>query len=284
VKNSISTKKVSRAPIVTQHNNFPLKKIERTCALFCVIMPNRLQSEIDNVKKFQTVVGSLTSVLLLLTLSAGSTLATTWNEPILAQSAPTDPNAPTDTPIPVRSDDRNNNNNLWWLLTLIPIGGLVWASSRSRRQDPASDVITIPSPVPNVPVSSIDPLLLNGRAPQRDLVDANSPVESDLQRANGLADLDPVTFQSANSAVPPARDSGRRGEPLVTTPSVAVPIDDRSTQSAVVVEELTIRHETSKMPLTSVPEPDRHPSDRIRLLEERLVVDRHKRKAGEVRP
>jgi Domain of unknown function (DUF2382) len=231
-------------------------------------MPNRLQSEIDNVKKFQPIGGSLASVLLLLTLSALSTVATTWNEPILAQSAPTDPQ------LPVRGDDRQNNN-LWWLLILIPIGGVLWASSRSRRQNPQDDATVTPPIVPNMPVSSIDPVLSDGSASQPDRVDPNLVVERERQRVRGLAD-DAATLSSANG-------NGHPQDPLVTTPPVVVPIDARSTRSTVVGEEFTINHDkTPEMPLAAVPEPDRHLIEHIQLLEERLIVDRRNRKVGEV--
>ena len=225
------------------------------------------------MKKFQPLGGSLASVLILLTLSALPMLATTWNEPLLAQSTPTDPNAPTDTPIPVGSDDRHNN--LWWLLILIPVGGIVWASSRSRRHNPEVDATVTPPIVPNVPLSSVAPVLLDGTAPDRDRVDPNLVVARERQRANGLTDRDAVIVPSANG-------NSRTKEPLVTTPLVVVPIDQRSTQSAVVGEELIMNHEIPKTPLARASEPDGHLTKQIRLLEERLVVDRHKRKVGEV--
>lgn len=245
-------------------------------------MSNRLQIEIDNVKKFQPIGGLLASVLLLLTLSALSTLATTWNEPILAQSAPLDPNSPSDTPIPVRVDDRNNNN-LWWLLILIPVGGLVWSSSRSRRQDSAIDTTVTPPIVPIRAVSSVDPLLLGGSAPQQDRVDPNLVVERERQRANDSTERDPVVLPLANGVTLPASSNGRTKEPLPATPPVMVPIDTHSIQSAVTIQELTVRHdEIPAAPLAGAPEPNRHPTEHIRLLEERLVVDRLKRKVGEV--
>lgn len=220
------------------------------------------------MKKFQPIGGSPASVLLLLILSAMITLAITWNEPILAQSASTDPNAPTDTPIPVRVDDRNNN--LWWLLILIPVGGAIWALSRSRRQNPEIDATIVPPIVPNIPVSSVDPAMLDGRATQSNGADANSLVERDRQRASSLADREPVTLESTNG-------NGRDRELEVTNlPAAPVNLDERSTQSRIVSEK------TSAMPLTPAPEPDRHLTERIQLLGERLVVDRHKRKVGEI--
>jgi stress response protein YsnF len=221
------------------------------------------------VKKFLTIGGSLASVLLLLTLSAMPTLATTWNEPILAQSAPTNPNAPTDTPIPVRVDDRNNN--LWWLLILIPVGGLVWAVSRSRRQNNAIVEPVSPPLVPSIPpVSSIDPVSLDGRAPQSDRADENSLVERDRQHVNGSTEIAPVMFSAANR-------TGRDREAQVTTPA-----DYRSTQARFVTTESTFYHAEPTVGSVRDAEPDKQPAERIRLLEERLVVERHKRKVGEV--
>ncbi len=222
------------------------------------------------MNKFPTIGGSLASVLLWLTLSALPTLATTWNEPILAQSAPTDPNAPTDTPIPVRVDDRNDNNRLLWLLILIPVVGAIWMLSRSRRQHPEVDATVTPPIVPTIPVSSIDPAMLDGRVRHSDEADANSLIERDRERANGLADRESMMPEPANGA-------GRDRDLQVTTPPVApVNLDEHSAQSRIVSEK------TSVMPLTRAPEPDRHPTERIQLLGERLVVDRHQRKVGEI--
>ncbi len=265
-----------RSTLLLFNNNFRSKKIERTCALSAPPCINRLQIGIDNVKKFQPIGGSLASVLMLLTLSAMLTLVTTWHEPILAQSAPIDPNAPTDTPIPVRVDDRNNNR-LWWLLILIPVGGLVWAVSRSRRQNPETDIAATQPLVPNIPASSVDPVMLDGRAPQSDLADVNSLFERDRQHASGLVERDPMTIQSATGVTHPASDRGRDRDPQVTTPLAApVTVDARSTQSMLVGEE------TARVQLVPVPEPDRGLTEHVRLLQERLVIDRHKRKVGEV--
>jgi hypothetical protein len=223
------------------------------------------------MKKFQPIGGSLASVLLLLTLSAMPTLATTWNESIFAQSAPANPNAPTDTPIPVRVDDRQNN--LWWLLILIPVGGLVWAVSRSRRQERQIDDTVAPQIVPSLPVTTVDPVLLNGRAPQPE---ANSIVERDRELPNRLADPAPVVLPPTNELAHPIDGNGHAKDPVVTTASPGVAVDARSTPAELIVTE------TSKMPLSHAPEPDRQLTEEIRLLEERLVVDRHKRKVGEV--
>jgi Domain of unknown function (DUF2382) len=212
------------------------------------------------MNKFQTIGGSLASVLLLLTLSAMPTLATTWNGQVLAQLAPANPNAPSAPPLPVRVDDRQNN--LWWLLILIPVGGLVWAVSRTRRQDP--QIEPTPQNTSSLPVTTVDRLLLDGRAPQRDRTNAKSIVTREREVSN-VAAPEPVVLPPPNVLAHAIDGNGHTQESVVA-------VDDRSTPSALV----------SEMPLSCALEADRQLTAQIRLLEERLVVDRHKRKVGEV--
>jgi Domain of unknown function (DUF2382) len=244
-----------------------------------------LQIGIDNVKKFPNIGGLLAYIVLLLTLSTIPQLVAlpTW-----AQAAPANPNAPTDTPMPVQNDAPNNNNYLWWLL-LIPAGGLLWALSNSSRRQSTVEPSISTSSVPSSPVNSIDPVLLDGRAPQSLQLDA-SKVMGNSDRVGSDVPISPVEplLLDERATQPASNDRNRVSE--IPFASVApVPMADSTPRLARGTEERTgvsySRQQPSAVPLGERPSnslADRQPAAPLRLLEERLVVDLHKRKVGEI--
>jgi hypothetical protein len=232
------------------------------------------------VKKIPNIGGSLTYIVLLLTLSTSPQLVAipTW-----AQAAPTTPNTPTDTPIPVRNDVPNNNA-LWWLL-LIPVGGVLWAMSRSSRRQS-----TVAQPTNNnSPVNSIDPVFLDGRAPQSQPLDAATVMGKSRQVVSdgSIAPIEPQLLK--DGATQTLSSNGRDRVPEVPfAPIESLPVADSTPGLASVTERTVVSH-SHQQPLESTLDQrrsndlaDRLPAAQIQLLEERLVVDTHKRKVGEV--
>ncbi len=204
------------------------------------------------MKKSSNIGGSVVAVALLLTLMASAPVAVNaWDgQPLLAQTPPTDPNVPTDTPIPVQTS-ASNDRYLWWLL-LIPAALLAWAISRSRSKSVAisSERSDASDRQPSRTTAAVGNL--NGHAPQ--LLPA-----VDRDRA----------------AVPPSVATTGAVAPLAASERT-----DRPAPTPSVGAEVATMTDRASRP--TAPTSDRLHVERVQLLSERAVVERHQHKVGEI--
>lgn len=229
------------------------------------------------MKKSQNIGESLAYLVVMLALG------TIWQlvpVPTWAQAAPANQNTPTDTPIPVRTDDRSNNNNLWWLL-LIPAGGLLWAlSGSSRRKSTVEPTVNAPM-VPTIPVTSVDPALDVPSPQSRSLAAETLPENNHHQTVTDIP-VPPVPQLSDERAPQPTTRkesiSTNHTPDRVPNPTEPEVIPTTSRVGSPVVSN----HQQVPEDRASTTVAVGQPAERIQLLEERLVVDLHKRKVGEV--